>query len=86
MIIITSDYRSVGNPEMGENFIIRPDKVNKVWDITDHKIGISFIPTYDKYEYEIELEATSKHLLAKDILNMVTNNLDTTIIGIVKIR
>lgn len=86
MIIVTSDYRGIGKAEMSDNFIIRPDKVNKIWDVTENRIGISFISTYDKYEYEIELEATSKNLLAKDILNMVTNNLDTTIIGIIKIR
>jgi len=87
MIIITHDYRSIGNPEMSDSFLIRPDKVLRVWDIREKVIGITFISSYDKYSYRIEVEGTSDKLLAKDLLNAIkVDTFDLTIEGNVKIK
>jgi hypothetical protein len=85
-MIVTHDYGAINHSEMTDNFIIRPEKVKRVWDITEGRIGISFVPSYDKYDYEIEFEE-DKTLLAKDVLDMITNDdTEAKIIGRIKIR
>jgi hypothetical protein len=86
MIIVTHDYSIIHHPEMTDNFIIRNDKVKGVCDITEHKVAISFISSYDKFGYEITLEKGSTILLAKDILDMIKSDSDATIVGSVKIK
>ena len=87
MIIVTHDYSNIGNPEMSNNFLIRPDKVLRVWDITEKEIGITFISSYDKYSYRIQVEGTDSQLLAKDVLNAIkVDTFDLTIEGTVKIK
>lgn len=86
MIIVSHDYRIIKRKDMTENFIIRPEYVKRVWDITEHAIGISFIPSYDKYDYRIELDGNHKNLLAKDLLQMIRGNENITICGEVKIK
>ena len=87
MILIQHDYRIIKIPKMTETFIIRPEKVQKVWDITEGKIGISFNSNYDKYIYAIELDDEDKKLLAKDVLKMILkNDKDYKIIGSVSIK
>jgi len=76
MIIITHDYSTIKKSEMTESFIIRSDYVEKVWDITEKEIGITF--TYNLTRYKIELEGKYKKFLAKDILNIILE--DKTII------
>ena len=50
MIIVAHDYRIINHPEMTDSFIIRPEYVNKVWDITDHVVGLSFVPSYELWD------------------------------------
>jgi len=85
MIIIRHDYRAIHYPEMSENFIIRPEKVLKIWDIRKHEIGIRFISSYDKNEHRITVGGEDKNLLAKDFLELLLKD-DTTIVGTEKIK
>jgi len=86
MIIVTHKYTSINEPQMSDNFIIRMDKVLKVWDITDGEIGIRFISNYDKYDYRIRLEEGSKKLLAKDLTNWIKLGGEFEIEGDTKIK
>ena len=86
MIIVTHDYSIIRKPEMTDTFIIRKDKVKNIYDIREHVVGISFISSYDKFDYEISLENESRELLAKDVLNMIRSDFDATITGSVKIK
>jgi hypothetical protein len=86
MIIISHDYKLIKRPDMSDNFIIAPEFIKRVWDIDDNTIGISFAVIYDKYEYRISLEDSSKSLLAKDILRITKEDAieDTIIYGDIK--
>ena len=85
MIIITSNYSTINRPEISENFIIRSQKVLKVWDIRDHQIGIRFISSHDKNEHIITVEGEDKNMLAKDFLKLLFDS-DETIEGSQKIK
>jgi hypothetical protein len=86
MIIITHDYGIINRPEMTDSFIVRPDKVKRVWDITEGKVGIEFVTSYDAFKYEITLERDDKTYLAKDFLDMLTTDNESIIEGSVKVK
>lgn len=86
MIIVTHNYRKINKKEMSDSFLIRPEFVKRVWDIRDSVIGISFMSSYDKLNYQIELDGDHKTLLASDILGMMKGDSNITICGEVKIR
>jgi len=81
MLIITSDYKLIKEPNMSENFLIRPDNIKKIWDVDPGKIGISFVRSYSVWEHEIKLEGKYKGLVAKNILDMLLSGKDATISG-----
>ena len=87
MIIVSHDYSIISVPKMTDNFIIRPEKVIRVWDITEGKIGIRFISSHDAFKYEITLEDESKNLLARDVLKMIADPIaEAKIIGRVSFK
>ena len=86
MITVINKYDSINRSDMSDNFIIRSDKVLRVWDIDGNKIGVSFISSYDKYPYEITLEGKSKNLFASSLLITIKSDIDTEILGRVRIK
>jgi hypothetical protein len=86
MIIITHDYRLINRPEMTDSFIIRPDKIKRIWDITETKVGVEFVTSYDTLRYQITLEGDDKTYLAKDFLDMLTTDSESIIEGSVEVR
>lgn len=86
MIIVRHDYSIIDKPEMTDNFIIRSDKVKRVWDISEHKIGIQFVTSHDKLTYQIDLEGDNRELLAKQFLVWITQKITSTIEGSVSIK
>lgn len=86
MITVMRNYKSINRLDMSDNFIIRSEKVLRVWNIHDNKIGISFISSYDKYPYQITLEGKSEGLLASSLLASIKSDIDTEILGQVRIK